>query len=143
MHKKISFLGIFLFMMSGIVFSQSDAIVGLWFNEEKDGKVEIYKNGDKYFGKIVWLKEPFEDDGKSQKKDSKNKTTSLRNRNILNMVMLTNFTYDGSEWKGGEVYDPKNGETYSAKMKLNGKVLELRGYIGIPMFGRTTKWTRP
>ena len=80
-------------------------------NETKDAKVEIYKSGNKYFGKIIWGKEIFEPDGKTSKKDSKNSNEELRNRNMLNMIILSDFTYDDGEWTGGELYDPKSGKT--------------------------------
>ncbi|THU40525.1 DUF2147 domain-containing protein [Niastella caeni] len=124
-------------------FSQNaDAVVGNWLNAEKDAKVQIYKAGGKYYGKIVWLKEPNEADGKTPKKDKKNSSEALRSRPILNLVILTEFTYDDGKWDDGEIYDPKSGKTYSSNMKLKGDKLEIRGYVGISAFGRTTTWTR-
>ena len=58
---------------------------------------------------------------------------------------MKNFTYDSNsnQWTGGEIYDPKNGKTYSCKMKLSSdNHLEVRGYIGISMLGRTEHWER-
>lgn len=125
------------------LFAQNaDAVKGLWLNENKEAKIEIYKAGDKYAGKIVWTKDMYEADGKTQKKDSKNANESLRNRTIQNMVILTGFTYDDGEWTDGEIYDPKNGKTYKSKMKLKGNTLEIRGYVGSPVFGKTTSWSR-
>ena len=51
---------------------------------------------------------------------------------------------NGDEWSGGEILDPKNGKTYRATMKLaeDGKKLIVRGYIGMPMFGRSQTWVR-
>jgi uncharacterized protein (DUF2147 family) len=48
-----------------------------------------------------------------------------------------------NSWTGGRVYDPKNGKSYQGKMTLvSPNRLNLRGYVGIPLFGRTTNWTR-
>lgn len=117
-------------------------IVGKWFNQEKDGKVEIYERGNKYYGKLIWMKDQFESDGKTLRKDSKNKDTKLRSRTLLNTVILNDFVYEDGKWTGGEVYDPKSGKTYSSEMKLKGETLEIRGYIGNPMFGQTSVFTR-
>ena len=48
------------------------------------------------------------------------------------------------EWKGGEILDPKNGKTYSCRLRLkdDGKKLEVRGYIGFSLFGRSQMWLR-
>ena len=105
-------------------------------------KVEIYRLGDKFAGKIIWTKDMYEADSKTLKKDSRNSDEKLRSRSILNLDILTGFTYDDGQWTGGEIYDPKSGKTYDSKMKIKGGSLEIRGYVGSPMFGKTTVWTR-
>jgi uncharacterized protein (DUF2147 family) len=141
--KKLIVSGMILLVSFTVSFAQqSDAVKGTWLNDAKDAKVEIYKTGDKYAGKIVWTKNMYEADGKTLKKDSKNSNETLRNRSILNLVILTGFTYDDGEWINGEIYDPKNGKTYKSKMKLSGSSLEIRGYVGSPVFGKTTSWTK-
>lgn len=120
----------------------ADAIVGFWLNEEKDAKIQIYRSGDEFSGKIVWIANQFEADGKTPRKDTRNADPALRSRSILNMVILTGFEYDDGEWEDGKIYDPKSGKTYSSKMKLKGNTLDIRGYVGVSMFGRTTTWTR-
>lgn len=141
--KKLMMITAFLITSFATVFAQDgDLVKGVWMNETKDAKVEIYKSGNKYFGKIIWGKEIFETDGKTSKKDSKNANGDLRNRDMLNMVILSGFSYDDGEWMGGELYDPKSGKTYKSKMKFKGNNLEIRGYVGSPMFGKTTVWTR-
>jgi len=120
-------------------FSQKD-LIGNWLTASKDAKVQIYEKEGKYFGKIIWveLKNP-----NDIPKDKKNPDESLRNRNIIGMNILTNFIYDGeNEWTDGEIYDPNNGKTYSCNMKLKGNKLEIRGYVGISLFGRTEVWER-
>lgn len=120
-----------------------DKILGLWLNEEKDAKVEIYKTGNKYFGKLVWGVKIFEPDGKTSKKDLNNTDNHLRNRNLLGLILLTNFIFDDGVWTDGNIYDPKSGKTYSCTIKLKGDKLDIRGYVGISLFRRTTTWTRP
>ncbi|MFT3912121.1 MAG: DUF2147 domain-containing protein [Ferruginibacter sp.] len=141
--KKIMIVAAVLFTSVTACFAQkADAVKAVWLNDKKDAKVEIYKSGDKYFGKIIWLKEMYETDGKTIKKDSKNSNEALRNRDLVNMVILSGFTFDDDEWTGGELYDPKSGKTYKSNMKLKNGNLEIRGYVGSPMFGKTTVWTK-
>jgi uncharacterized protein (DUF2147 family) len=141
--KKMMVLAAVLFTSFTALFAQNaDVVKGVWLNDDKDAKVEIYKTGDKYFGKIVWTQNMYEADGKTLKKDAKNSNEQLRERTILNMVILSGFTYNDGEWTGGEIYDPKSGKTYKSKMKLKANNLEVRGYVGSPMFGKTTTWTK-
>ena len=142
MKKFIVLTAILFTSFAAILAQNADVVRGVWLNNEKDVKMEIYKSGDKYFGKIIWVKEMYESDGRTSKKDSKNSNEELRNRSILNLVILSGFTYDDGEWTDGELYNPKSGKTYDGKMKLKGNNLEIRGYVGSPMFGKTTVWIR-
>lgn len=141
--KKMMVLAAVLLTSFAALFAQdADVVKGVWLNDDQDAKVEIYKTGDKYFGKIIWTTNLYEADGKTLKKDAKNSNEQLRERTILYMVILSGFAYSDGEWSGGEIYDPKSGKTYKSKMKLKGNSLEVRGYVGSPMFGKTTTWTR-
>ncbi|QNL49847.1 DUF2147 domain-containing protein [Olivibacter sp. SDN3] len=141
MKKIISLLSIVLFA-STVFAQQAGSIKGVWFNEEKDGKIEVYEKDGKYYGKLIWMKNSVESDGKTPLKDAKNKDSKLRSRPLLNAVILENFTYKDGKWTSGKVYDPKSGKTYSSEMKMNGEKLEVRGYVGSPAFGRTSVFTR-
>ncbi|NJN28460.1 MAG: DUF2147 domain-containing protein [Cyclobacteriaceae bacterium] len=127
--------------ISGSMYAQAnpDAILGIWFNEEKDAKIKIYKENGKYFGKIVWHKtgeniSPY---------DQYNPDPELKKRKKMGLVILTDFEFDDGQWEDGEIYDPKSGKTYSCviKMQKDG-TLSVRGYIGISLIGRTTTWTK-
>jgi uncharacterized protein (DUF2147 family) len=121
----------------------ADDVLGIWFNEEKDAKIEIYKKNDKYHGKIIWLKEPNKN-GKP-KIDDENPDADKRNRPIMGLVFMTHFVYDDDYvWKEGTIYDPKKGKTYSCKMTLSKdkNTLNVRGFIGFSLIGRTSVWTR-
>lgn len=139
-------LGLLFVIPSKAVFSQikSDDVLGFWLNAEKDAQVEITKKGDKYFGKIVWLKDPIDSKTGEAKTDTKNPDPAKRSRPTMGLGLLNNFTFSGKdEWGGGEIYDPKSGKTYSSYMKLgNHDLLKIRGYIGVSLIGRTTEWTR-
>jgi uncharacterized protein (DUF2147 family) len=139
--KKILALIFFLVVWMTSFSQSSDAIVGKWYNTEKDAQVEIYKEGGKYYGKIVWLQDPIKN-GKP-KTDKNNTDESKRDRPIMGMKFLNNFEHTGSNWENGTIYDPKNGKTYSCIIKKkNEKTLEVRGYVGISLIGRTVEWTK-
>lgn len=121
--------------------SGSDEVIGLWLTDDGKAKVEIYKDQGRYNGKIVWLKEPLNAAGKP-KTDKENPDKALQSRPILGMNLIQGFEYEDGRWESGEVYDPENGKTYSCKMTLKRDKLEVRGYIGISMFGKTVVWTR-
>jgi uncharacterized protein (DUF2147 family) len=126
---------------------EGEAIVGKWLNQEGTSHIQIFKatNGSfagKYFGKIVWLKEPLKN-GKP-KVDDLNPDPKKQAVPLLGLQILKNFVYDAQdkEWEDGTIYDPKNGKTYSCNMTLDGNNLNVRGYVGISMLGRTGVWTK-
>lgn len=139
---RLLILAVGMLMLSSVAKAQTDRLEGLWFNQEKTGKILITKapNG-KFYGKVVWLKEPLEN-GKP-KVDRLNEDPKLRSRPRLGLPVLMNFVKDGdNKYDEGTIYDPLNGKTYSCKITYNGKTLDIRGYIGISLFGRTTVWSR-
>ncbi len=115
---------------------ESDPILGKWENPSGEGRIEIYKKNNKFYGKLYWIKD-------SAKKDAKNPDPKLRSRNIQGTEILTNFSKNSKTYEGGEIYDPKSGKTYSCKMTLKGNdQLDIRGYMGISLIGRTETWKR-
>ena len=122
--------------------AEADAIVGEWFTDGNESVVEIGRVDDLYSGKIVWLKEPKDEDG-NDKVDRNNPDESKRDQAIIGLELVRDFRYDKkSRWSGGTIYDPEAGKTYSCKAKLKGDKLHLRGFIGVALLGRTTVWTR-
>ncbi len=121
----------------------TDAIIGEWYTEEGKAKIEIYSCESSYCGKIVWLKEPKNPDG-TTKRDTKNPNEDLRSRTIVGTNILTALEYDGGdEWEDGEIYDPESGKTYSCRLELEDQnTLEVRGFIGLSLLGRSQTWTR-
>jgi uncharacterized protein (DUF2147 family) len=127
----------------------SDGILGVWTTEMDESKVEIFKCGEKICGKIIWLKNPVYTDSRDGEIgtpwiDSKNPDPALKSRPILGLQLLEGFTAEKDNyWGNGTCYDPKSGNTYRGKLHLAAPGrMELRGYIGIPLFGRTAVWTR-
>ena len=123
---------------------KADDVLGIWFNEEKDAKIEIYEDGGKYFGRIIWLEEPIDPETGKPKLDDENPDEELQKRPVMGLLLVKDFVFDGDDvWDDGEIYDPKSGNTYSCYMKFDSEnTLKVRGYIGISWIGRTTYWTR-
>ena len=121
----------------------ADKVIGVWQTGSGKGRVQITKYGDKYGGKIVWLRDPNDTNGKP-KTDNKNPDPAKRTNTTLGLNNLLGFKYAGKgKYEGGSIYDPENGKTYSCTMTLDGdNILNVRGYIGISLIGRTDKWTR-
>ena len=138
------FFLVFMFSSFTTPPANPDAVVGVWKTGEGTAMVRIYKNGDKYQGKIVWLKEPNDPETGKPKIDKNHPDESVRSRPILGLINVWGFVHKGDNiWEDGNIYDPKNGNTYSCIMKLdNPNTLEVRGYIGVSLIGRTDVWTR-
>jgi len=124
-----------------------DDILGVWLNEDKDAHVDIYKEGDKFYGKVVWLDEPIDEETGEPKLDDENEDENLRTRPVMGLLLLRDFVFDGDdEWDSGRIYDPKNGKDYKCYMEFPDEEdksrLKVRGFIGFSLLGRTTYWTR-
>jgi uncharacterized protein (DUF2147 family) len=115
--------------------------VGIWKND--DATFEIFENQGKLSGKIVALREPRTPEGKD-KTDIHNPDAAKRERPIIGLVFLSGFTQKSqTRWENGTIYDPKSGNTYSCSMELDGpEKINMRGFIGISLIGRTDVWTR-
>jgi uncharacterized protein (DUF2147 family) len=128
----------------------TDDILGTWLNQKQDAKIDIFKCGTDYCGKIVWLKVPiYPTDSKegtpgTPKIDTKNPEASLKKRPLMGLQIMDGLQFSGGGlWKNGKIYDPDSGKTYSAKATLASHMeLDLRGFIGLSLIGRTEKWTR-
>jgi uncharacterized protein (DUF2147 family) len=141
----MKYLGLLFFFstlfLQGIA-QNRDAIVGQWANASGEAHVDVSRRNNKYFGKIVWLKNPKDEKG-NVKVDSKNPNESLRSKPILGLEILNDFVFDGDKWTDGKIYDPKSGKTYSCNITLreDGN-LNIRGYIGISIIGRSEVWKK-
>ena len=138
--KKIIFSMIFMLAPLAAAFAQD--VVGKWKLEDGTAIVEVYKNGDAYNGKIVWLEKPTEADG-SPAVDSNNPDKALRSRKLIGLNMLSGLKKNGGEYTGGSIYDPGNGKTYNCSMKVEGDILKVRGSLDKKgLLGRTMDWYR-
>lgn len=149
MRKTIttSMIAVLLITWAGSLIAQThkaDDILGTWLNEEATGKVQLYKEGDQYFGKLVWLRNPNDSITGKPRTDSKNPDAKQQSVPLIGLVNLKNFVFDGKdEWSGGTIYDPKNGKTYKCFIRFeSANKLKIRGFVGVSMLGRNTYWTR-
>lgn len=129
-----------------VSFSQAEAdnLIGVWEPSHGKARVKVEKIGTKYYGKIVWLKEPNDPETGQAKVDKNNPDASQRNVPLKGYRILKDFVYSGKgEWSEGTIYDPENGNTYKCIIKMkDDNTLDIRGYIGVEALGRTDVWKR-
>lgn len=136
----------FVLLLASFSFSavaqNKDAIIGKWLNSTGEAHISITKRNDKYFGKITWIKNPKDEKG-MVRTDAKNPDAKLRSQQILGLEIVRDFVYDDGKWTDGTLYDPKSGKSYSGNITMKGNdVLNMRGYIGFSLIGRTEVWKR-
>lgn len=117
-----------------------NSIVGTWESDQNDVRMEYFQDGDHYSARLLWGNKIVEADNATSKKDAKNPDPSLRSRNIIGLVSLTGLKWDGKEYTDGKIYDPPSGKTYNCKAWMEGDKLQLRGFLGFSMMGRTVSW---
>lgn len=138
-----------LLALGGYAAEDSAGILGVWVTPTKDSRVEVKKAADGTVeGRIVWLKETVypKDDPEAgvTKHDRHNPDASKRDKPIIGLAVVAGFKDDGGKvLKGGTVYNPRDGKTYSGKLTLkSADKLEVRGFIGISLLGASEEWTR-
>jgi len=123
----------------------ADKIIGKWSSNVKGGHVQIYKTGNRYFGKMIWFKLP--NDVNKEYLDVNNPDTSKRKLPLVGLVFLSDFEYDArhKKWWGKLYdYDGADGETFKSYLQFNQNgTLGLTGYMGRSWLGlkRTTVLT--
>ena len=131
-----------MFVLAPLCAALAQDVVGKWKLEDGSAIVEVYRQGDVFNGKIVWLAQPTEADG-SPAVDDKNPDVKLRSRQLIGLNMLSNLKKGDGEYAGGSIYDPGNGKTYNCSMKVEGDVLKVRGSLDKRgLLGRTMDWFR-
>ncbi len=134
---------IFFLAINNLAFAQNkdaDAIIGTWLMPDEEGIIEIYKEGDFYSGKILWVKET-EIDG-TPLKDKENPIDSLHNREIAGLKVMTGFKYtDNNLWNGGTFYAARRGITTEPDFELVDKN-HLNICVSILFFTKTIEFDR-
>lgn len=138
--KKIIIMAAALVISAAAASAQD--VLGKWKLEDGTAIVEVYKSGDAFNGKIVWLQEPTEADG-TPAVDNNNPDPALRKRQLIGLNMLHGLKPAGDEYSGGKIYDPGNGKTYYCSFKVEGNTLRVRGSLDKRgLLGRTMNWFR-
>ena len=128
--------------VASIAFAQSPA--GLWKTiDDATGKekamVRITEAGGVFTGKVEKLLDPTKQDSKCDEC-----TDSRKGQPVLGLTIIRNIKKGESHWEGGDILDAANGKVYRARLTLSAdnKKLDVKGYIGTPLFGRTQTWSR-
>jgi len=129
-----------------LAWAQDGSPVGLWKTiDDSSGKptalIRITENQGVLTGKIEKLFRAADED---QNPKCVACTDARKDQPIVGMTIVSGLKKDGDEYKGGEILDPKNGKVYKSKLTVHegGRKVEVRGYVGVPMFGRSQVWLR-
>lgn len=146
--KALRFLFPLLFLLipafAFVAADNPNAIVGTWLNGSKKGHVQIYEKDGRYYGKLVWLSVPTDPETGKPKLDGKNEDPARRSRPLMNLPLMYNLQFrSGNVWDDGKIYNPEDGKEYNLKMTLKDpNTLDVRGYLGISLLGKTQTWVR-
>lgn len=151
-YSHVFLIGIIFFILQGVfgplALASETSPVGVWQTiDDKTNKprsiIEIWQQGNELRGKLIKV---FYEPGESEKDRCVKCKGANFNRLILGMTILWGFTKEGddNEWSNGRILDPKTGDIYHCKMWLSpdNQTMKVRGYIGIPLLGRTQVWLR-
>ena len=143
---RLAAIALFAFAAPAFAQTQHASPAGLWQTFDDDthapkALVEIAEHAGVLSGKIVKL---FPAPGGDPDPRCANCPGQRHDQSVLGMTILWNFRRDGDHWDGGEILDPESGDEYRATLRLRdgGGKLDVHGYIGIPLLGRSQVWTR-
>jgi len=131
-------------LLAGLSQGRADGpppINGIWLSGDGDGWIEISASATGLSAVITGSPNASED---RPDIDEKNPDPALRDRPLIGLSLFAGFEYDGDgRWKGGTIYDPNSGKTYRCIVTIvDSDTLKVRGYVGVPLLGRTEIWTR-
>ncbi len=135
-------------MLSGALASASapasvDPAHGFWLTENGKAIIHLQSCGAQLCGRLAWMVQPYDEDGRPRL-DAKNVDELKRIRRVCGLQLFGDFTQSGhGAWSDGWVYNPRDGATYSASIEAaDVDVLQVRGYVGIKLLGKSQTWTR-
>ncbi|MEH6564348.1 MAG: DUF2147 domain-containing protein [Halopseudomonas sp.] len=142
-HVVLALIAVFI---SSVAWADNSSPEGLWKSiDDNSGKpralIRIVEQEGTLRGTI---EEVFPQPGKEQQSTCKECEGENKDAPIVGLTILTGLQKEGDEYTGGEILDPENGKVYSSKAELieGGDKLQVRGYIGTPILGRTQTWIR-
>lgn len=118
-------------------------ILGTWFTEERDSKIEFTPCGEVVCGHVSWLLQPADESG-APYRDVNNPNAALRGRPILGLTIFQGLRREetGGPWVGS-VYNPEDGETYQTYLKITSSgQLEVKGCVLGGWICDSQYWTR-
>lgn len=143
---RLAAIALFAFAVRSFAQAPDATPAGLWQTFDDDthapkALVEISEHAGNLSGRIVKLFTAAGDDPDPRCMDC---SGERRGRRVTGMTILWDFHRHGDRWNGGEVLDPEDGSVYHATLRLRdgGEHLEVRGYLGIPLLGRSQVWKR-
>jgi uncharacterized protein (DUF2147 family) len=142
--KKLIALCAFMLVSTFGMAQDANAIVGVWEPGNGKARVKIDNIDGKFYGRIVWLKEPNNPTTGKPKTDVNNSDESMKNVPLRGYRMLKDFVYKGKgSWEDGTIYDPETGNTYTSVITMKDEnTLDIRGYVGVKTFGRSDTWRK-
>ena len=133
-----------MLLVTSALGAEPDPAVGVWhvYSDRKDGssngRVRTYVQGGKLVGVVDALPPDVPADTKCTKCSG-----AQKDKPVLGLVIMWGFEKDGDSWVGGTILEPQTGSTYTCKVHFAAPdSLEVRGYIGVPLFGRSQTWKR-
>jgi uncharacterized protein (DUF2147 family) len=128
------------------IYAADPSPVGLWQTiDDHTGKprglVRIVEANGEYRGRV---EKTFPKPGEDPDPKCEKCAGARYNQPVIGMTILWGLRKQGEEYAGGEILDPEDGKIYRARMRLEdgGKKLDVRGYIGFSLFGRSQIWVR-
>lgn len=140
---KKQLLTVFFVAFLGLFTTQAQSVVGKWKTvDDETGEaksiVEITESGGKIYGKVVEILNPAKKNAKC-----KDCTGEDKDKPILGLTIIKGLKKSGDEYTDGKILDPNKGKLYKCTVKLDGNdKLNVRGYVGISLIGRTQTWSR-
>lgn len=114
--------------------------LGIWADEDGKSNIEIARCGGFLCGRVVWLKEPLNENGQP-KTDVNNPNASQRSRPLLGMTIISNVQLDNDSQLKGLVYNAEDGKVYDLYLKPQRTTMEVEGCFAVFLCGSQT-WTR-
>jgi uncharacterized protein (DUF2147 family) len=146
--KIIVAVGLILAFTQCVYAVNLNSVIGYWSTlddktQQTSSIIQVWQDpkNKMYYGKIYKIFP----EGEHKVTDlCKECNGDLKNKPILGLQIIRHMVYRDGKYHDGFILDPRDGKEYHATMRLvdGGQKLKLRGYIGLPLFGKTTEWNR-